>query len=231
MVGDQRHEESHGKRSVRQHSPSDTGPIEPLAHNRHRYGQVSVSPHRPVIVNRVCEFDSDMLGNIANGFMQDVGTWEVVRDGDNPVMAQKAKSSDSTFNVALVADTQLADLDLKVRMKANAGDLDRVGGLVWRAKDKDNYYVARYNPLEDNFRVYKVQAGKRTQFQSASIPGDTKWHTMRVTMKGSKITCYLDDTKHLEVEDSTFAEAGKIGLWSKADAQSYFDDLVVTSGR
>ncbi len=64
-------------------------------------------------------------------------------------------------------------------------------------------------------------------FQSADTPGDEKWHTLRVTMSGKKITCYLDDQKHLEVEDETFTEAGMIGLWSKADAQSYFDDLSV----
>ena len=127
----------------------------------------------------------------------------------------------------LVDGTRYKDLDLSVRLKAVAGELDRGGGLVWRAKDKDNYYIARYNPLEDNFRVYKVEAGKRTQFQSAKVPGDTKWHTLRVTMAGTKITCYLDGTKYLEADDSTFPDAGKIGLWSKADAQSYFDDLNV----
>ncbi len=159
------------------------------------------------------------------GFTAEVGTWEVAQDGQNNVLAQKAKNDDDTFNVVLVDDTHFKNLDLSVRMKAVAGKLDQGGGLVWRARDKNNYYIARYNPLEDNFRVYKVQAGKRTQFQSAKIAGDTKWHTLRVTMTGAQITCYLDGTKYLEVEDSTFAEPGKIGLWSKADAQSYFDDL------
>jgi len=176
---------------------------------------------------KVWNFESDLPGKIAKGFTGDVGTWEVVRDGDNQVLAQKAKSADGTFNLALAGDTHFADLDLSVRMKAVAGDADQGGGLVWRAKDKDNYYVARYNPLEDNFRVYKVQAGKRTQFKSAKFPGDTKWHTLRVVMTGAKITCYLDATKYLEVEDSTFPDSGKIGLWTKADAQSYFDDLTV----
>jgi len=176
---------------------------------------------------KVWTFESDEPGKIAKGFTGEVGTWEVVRDGANQVLAQKGMNSDSTFNLALVSDTHFADLDLRVRMKAVAGEADRGGGLVWRAKDKDNYYIARYNPLEDNFRVYKVQAGKRTQFQSAKIKSDTKWHTLRVVMKGAKITGYLDESKFLEVEDSTFPDAGKIGLWTKADAQSYFDDLTV----
>ncbi len=176
---------------------------------------------------RCWDFESDQPGKIARGFSGQVGTWEVVPDGDNHVLAQKAKNDDDTFNVVLVDGTRYKDLDLSVRLKAVAGELDRGGGLVWRAKDKDNYYIARYNPLEDNFRVYKVEAGKRTQFQSAKVPGDTKWHTLRVTMSGTKITCYLDGKKLLEADDSTFPDAGKIGLWSKADAQSYFDDLNV----
>jgi hypothetical protein len=172
-------------------------------------------------------FESDAPGQMAHGFINEVGKWIVARDGDNRVLAQTAKNDDDTFNVALAADTSYKDLDLSVKLKAVAGALDQGGGLVWRAKDARNYYIARYNPLEDNFRVYKVEAGKRTQFQSAKIPGDRHWHTLRVTMIGNKITCYFDGTKHLEAEDATFRDAGKVGLWSKADAQSYFDDLTV----
>ena len=132
----------------------------------------------------VWTFESDQPGKIAKGFAGQVGTWEVAQDGDNHVLAQKASNDDDTFNVVLVDGTHYKDVDLSVRLKAVAGELDRGGGLVWRAKDKDNYYIARYNPLEDNFRVYKVEAGKRTQFQSAKTPGDTNWHTLRVTMSG-----------------------------------------------
>ena len=172
-------------------------------------------------------FESDQPGRSAKGFTGQVGTWEVVQDGDNHVLAQKAKNDDDTFNIVLVEGKSYKDLDLSVRLKSFAGELDRGGGLVWRAKDKGNYYIARYNPLEDNFRVYKVQAGKRTQFQSAKTPGDMKWHTLRVTMFGTRITGYLDGTKFLETDDATFPDSGQIGLWSKADAQTYFDDLMV----
>jgi len=173
-------------------------------------------------------FESDEPGKIAKGFTNEVGRWEVAIDGDNHVLFQKAKNDDATFNVALAQGTSFKDIDLSVKLKAVAGEVDRGGGLVWRAKDSKNYYLARYNPLEDNFRVYKVQDGKRTQFQSAKIPGDEKWHTLRVTMVATKIACYLDGHKHLEVEDATFPGAGMIGLWSKADARSYFDDLTVS---
>jgi hypothetical protein len=176
---------------------------------------------------KVWDFEADTPGRIARGFTNEVGRWEVAEDGGNRVLAQKAKSDDDTFNVTLAEGTSYQDLDLSVRLRAVAGELDRGGGLVWRARDRRNYYIARFNPLENNFRVYKVEDGKRTQFQSATIPGDQKWHTMRVTMTGNRITCYLDGTKHIEAEDATFTGAGMIGLWSKADAQSYFDDLTV----
>jgi hypothetical protein len=185
----------------------------------------AASPDAPE--KRSWDFESDEPGKIAKGFSNEVGRWVVAQDGKNRVLAQKAENDDDTFNVTLVEGTNSKDLDLSVRLKAVAGKNDQGGGLVWRAKDAKNYYIARYNPLEDNVRVYKVEGGKRTMFENARVPGDTEWHTLRVTMKGSKITCYLDGKKHLEAEDSTFPEGGRIGLWSKADAQSYFDDLTL----
>jgi hypothetical protein len=93
---------------------------------------------------------------------------------------------------------------------------------------KQTWDYARYNPLEDNLRVYKVENGKRTQFASAKVPGDEQWHALRVTMVGNRIACDLDGRNHLEVEDATFPHADKIGLWSKSVAQTYFDDLHVS---
>ena len=173
-------------------------------------------------------FESDSPGAIASGFTNVVGDWEVAKEGENRVLHQKAKNDDATFNVAFVESTSYKDVDLSVKLRAVAGDTDRGGGVIWRAKDKKNYYLCRYNPLEENFRVYKVADGIRTMFKGAKSPGDDKWHFLRVTMVGSKITCYLDGQKLLEAEDATFPDAGMIGLWTKADAQSYFDDLTVT---
>ncbi len=167
-------------------------------------------------------------GAIAAGFVAAEGRWEVVADGANRVLAQRASNPDDTFNVALAGDTNYQDVDLSVKLKAVAGEVDRGGGLVWRAKDAKDYYIARYNPLEDNFRVYKVEGGKRTQFQDAKVPGDAAWHTLRVTMVGDRIRCMLDGKPLLDVADRTFPAAGKVGLWSKSDARTYFDDLNVT---
>ena len=177
--------------------------------------------------SRSWDFESDEVGRIAAGFTASVGRWVVVEDGQNRVLAQQAESPDDTFNLALADGPTAVDLDLSVRLKAAAGKDDQGGGLVWRAQGPKNYYIARYNPLEDNVRVYKVVDGQRTLFQDAKVPGDREWHTLRVAMKGSRIIVHLDGKKHLEVEDATFTQAGWVGLWSKADARTYFDDLIL----
>jgi hypothetical protein len=171
------------------------------------------------------DFESDAAGGPARGFAVAVGRWEVAKDGENHVLAQLAASGRREYNLALAEGASYQHVDVSVRVKANAGEVDQGGGVVWRAKDKDNYYVARYNPLEDNFRAYKVEDGRRTQLDHADAPADRAWHTIRITMRGREITGWLDGKKLLVAEDSTFPDAGSIGLWSKADAQSYFDDL------
>jgi hypothetical protein len=172
------------------------------------------------------DFERDQPGKAAMGYVQTVGRWEVVRDGDNKVFAQLGKSPDAAFNVALRA-SNVRNIDASVRLRAVAGELDRGGGIVWRARDLKNYYIARFNPLENNVRVYKVVDGKRTQFATAGVPGDDKWHTLRVTMFEDKIACYLDGKKYLEAEDATFRGSGMYGLWTKSDARTYFDDYSV----
>ena len=180
---------------------------------------------------KIWNFDSDSTAVIAKGFTNDFGAWQVIADPLAPskpnVLAQMAKSSSPEFNVTLITGTNYKDIDLTVRMKAVAGRIDQGGGLVWRAKDGKNYYIARYNPLEDNFRVYKVVDGKRTEFQSATIKHTDGWHTLRVTMAADHIECHYDGKKYLDVKDSTFTNGGRIGLWTKADAQTHFDDLTV----
>jgi hypothetical protein len=177
---------------------------------------------------RVWTFDDDQPGMIAKGFTNEVGEWEVVDTPEGKVLAQTAKNPDSVFNVALASDTNVKDVDISVRMKAIAGEYDQGGGLVWRAKDAKNYYVARNNPRgSGSYNVYKVVDGKRSMFKGIPLKPSKGWHTLRVTMKGDHIECFYDGMKYLDVNDSTFPEAGKIGLWSKSDAQSQFDDLMV----
>jgi hypothetical protein len=183
---------------------------------------------KPVALN----FDADKAGDAPKGWEAAVGTWKVAADDTAPskpnVLAQSAAGPSPQFNVALATETSFKDLDLTVKMKAVSGEIDQGGGPVWRAKDAKNYYVCRWNPLEDNFRLYKVVDGKRTQLATADMKAEPGWRTIRVTMKGEQIECYLDGKKRLEAKDDTFKDAGKVGLWTKADAATHFDDLMVT---
>jgi len=176
-------------------------------------------------IHRTWTFEDDAPGAIAQGFRGESGEWRVVATPEGKVLAQTATSPDAVFNIALIDGVKVKDVDLSVRIKKVEGVDDQGGGLVWRAKDARNYYVARYNHLENNYRVYKVVAGKRTMFASADIPHGDGWTTLRVTMKGDQITCYYDGKKALEHRDTTFPDAGLIGVWTKADARSYFDNL------
>ena len=163
---------------------------------------------------RVWTFDDDQPGMIAKGFTNEVGEWKVVDTPEGKVLAQSAKNPDSVFNVALASDTNVKDVDITVKMKAIAGEYDQGGGLVWRAKDAKNYYVARNNPRgAGSFNVYKVVDGKRSMFKGVPLKRTEGWHTLRVRMVGDHIECFHDGKKYLDVNDSTFTEAGKIGLW------------------
>lgn len=176
-------------------------------------------------------FDDGQIGKLPADVRAEVGEWRIADDGGNKVLFQSGKSPDKVFNVALVEGFAMQDVDLSVRFKAISGDDDRGGGLVWRAKDKDNYYICRYNPLENNFRLYHVLEGKRTLLDSRDIKHADGWHTIRVTMRGEHIECFHDGKKHLDEDDWALADAGRIGLWSKADARTYFDDLTAIGRR
>jgi hypothetical protein len=180
-------------------------------------------------------FDKDEAGKPSPALSVETGEWLVVADESAPskpnVLAQRAKNERSVYNVALCVKPQLKDVDISVRFRSVAGEIDQGGGLVWRAKDAKNYYVARFNPLEDNFRLYKVVDGKRTQLGDAEVDLPAGWHTLRVTMAGKHIECFCDGKKHLADDDETFADAGRVGLWTKADAQTHFDDLSIAPAK
>lgn len=176
-------------------------------------------------------FDDAHAGTLPPGLTASVGAWTVVQDSTAPsgdrVLAQLERSPGPDFNVVLLDGVSRQAVDVSVAFRSIAGEIDQGGGLVWRAKDARNYYIARYNPLEDNYRVYEVVEGQRQQLQSADLGRTPGWHTLRVTMAGDLIRCFHDGEPFLEVRDTTFTEAGRIGLWTKADAQTHFDDLTV----
>jgi hypothetical protein len=164
--------------------------------------------------------------------------WKVVEDETAPsksgyVLAQTAESPNNLFNVCVADDTNYKDVDLYVSFKPIAGKNDQGGGFVWRYRNANNYYIARANPAGKSgtsFAVYKVVDGKRTALQSTSVKKIPvgEWHKLRVTMKGDRIVCHLDGNKLLDVKDTTFSDAGKVGLWSKSDARTHFDDFKIS---
>ncbi|MCY3001468.1 MAG: hypothetical protein NTV21_06660 [Planctomycetota bacterium] len=149
-------------------------------------------------------------------------SWLFVADPiDGEVLRVVSGNTGHTYNVEQSFETYGPDVEIVTRLRADGGLEDQGGGVLWRAKDANNYYLSRWNPLENNLRIYKVEAGKRTQLASISgeLPGG--WLNFTVTMKGASIlvTC---GTLSLGVEDTTFTEAGKVGLWTKADASTSF---------
>lgn len=144
------------------------------------------------------------------------------------VLAVRTANDNATYNLAIAQKVSVQDFEMSVRVRPQTGGYDQGGGLIWRCQDPDNYYVCRINPLENNYRVYKVVNGKRQQLQSseADTPAG-RWHTLHVTMTGDHMTCDLNGRKMLDVRDDTFKAAGTVGLWTKADASSSFDDFVV----
>ena len=161
--------------------------------------------------------------------------WVVLSDPTAPskpnVVAQTSTAqTDYRFPLLIADEGSFQDLDLSVKFKAVSGSIDRAGGLVFRLKDPNNYYIVRANALENNYRLYHVMNGRRSQFAGANLKVTSgEWHELRVEAAGNKITCYYDGNKKIEATDDTFKDAGKVGLWTKADSVTYFDDLKATA--
>ena len=148
----------------------------------------------------------------------------------NVVAQTSTDQTDYRFPLLISDEGSFQNLDLSVKFKAVSGNIDRAGGLVFRLRDPNNYYIVRANALENNYRLYHVVNGRRSQFAGANFKVTSgEWHELRVEAVGNKITCYYDGNKKIEATDDTFKDAGKIGLWTKADSVTYFDDLKVTA--
>jgi hypothetical protein len=180
-------------------------------------------------------FDKDATGKTPAGWTAVAGKWEVRAEpsaaGKPNVLAQvSGEHSGGFFNLAVADKPSFKDVTITVRSRGVAGREDQGGGPVWRYRDAKNYYIARQNNLEDNYRVYKVLEGNRIQLGSADVKASTgTWHEMKVAMTGDHIQCWFDGKKHLDVRDGALKDAGKAGLWTKADAQTQFDDFTVVS--
>jgi len=198
---------------------------------------------------KTIDFNQDKVGEAPSGFSTALtgkgrpGKWVVMKDNASPdqghVLAQTdADATGYRFPVCVYDGLTAKDVDLTVKFKPISGKGDQGAGIVWRYRDKDNYYLVRANALEGNVVLYKVERGQRTDLplkgkgrtygMKDSVPSG-KWGTLRVVAKGHLFEVYHNGKKLYEVEDETFKDAGKVGLWTKADSVIYFDDLQVTA--
>jgi hypothetical protein len=182
-------------------------------------------------------FDDTAIGQLPPGWTEaktgegEGSVWKVVsymaNGRANHALAQTSSAGpNAMFNLCVRSDAKYGDVEMRVRLKPVSGQNDQGGGLVWRYQDAKNYYVARWNPLENNFRLYHVIGGQRTQLASADVtatPGE--WHTVRGTCRRDHLQCHLDGKLLLDVHDSTIPSPGAVGLWTKADAVTWFDDF------
>ena len=184
-------------------------------------------------------FDSDNPGQPPKGFEFGLtgkgkpGKWVVQAVDDAPsgknVLAQTdGDTTDYRFPIAYTGP-ELKDLRLAVKCKPIAGKGDQGCGIVWRLKDADNYYITRANALEDNVHLYHAVKGRRVKFAgwNGKVTSGV-WHELAMEMVGDHIQVFFDGKKVIDEHDKTFSDAGKVGLWTKADSVIYFDDLTAT---
>jgi hypothetical protein len=161
------------------------------------------------------------------------GKWVVRVDpsapsGDHVLAQVDADDTDNRFPLAVANTPVLRDLRVDVRCKQMSGKTDQACGLVFRYQDENNYYVTRANALEDNVRLYRVVKGRRHQF--AGWDGKVArqaWHALAVEARGDHLQVFFDGTPVIDAKDDTFKDAGKVGLWTKADSVTHFDALSV----
>ena len=157
--------------------------------------------------------------------------WTVDKDNSAPSRPNVLKQSgQATFPVCFKNDTSIKDGFVEVKFKPIAGKEDQAGGVIWRLQDANNYYIARANALENNVTIYHTIKGKRTEKKRANMEvASGTWHTLRVDFKGNHFTVTFDGRKAIEWDDDTFKNPGKVGVWTKADSVTAFDDFSYAS--
>jgi hypothetical protein len=190
--------------------------------------------------NHAISFESSQIGATPAGWTATLTgsgdpKWTVESDETAPSKSKVLKQSGrATFPLLLKNDSNIKDGFIEVKFKAAAGSQDRAAGIVWRARDGNNYYVLRANALEDNVVLYKTVDGVRSALDIVGrkggygveerVPANT-WHSLRVDFKAAHFSASLNGKQLFEVEDSTFTDAGKVGLWTKADSVTLFDEV------
>ena len=193
------------------------------------------------MADNIGRFEADTVGAAPKGW---TGTctvrgdpkWTIEHDQTAPTKLKILKQSGrATYPLLLKDDTDIKDGFIEAKFKAVAGSEDRAAGLVWRAKDANNYYVVRANALENNVVLYKTVNGARSALDIVGRKGAygvdvpvpaNQWLGLRVDFSGKRFTVLYNGEQLFGVEDSTFSDAGKVGLWTKADSVTLFDEII-----
>ena len=153
--------------------------------------------------------------------------WKVETDPSAPSKPNVLKQSGTgTFPWCVKKSAQITDGFVEAKFKPLAGHEDQAGGLIWRFKDANNYYIARANALENNVSLYHTQNGRRITIKHVNAPvAGNQWHTLRVEFAGKAIKVMLDSKQYITVENDQIAGGGAVGVWTKTDSVTAFDDF------
>lgn len=189
------------------------------------------------------DFESPLPSGLPKGFVASFATepdgkgtlakWAVVEDATAPsgkhvLQLVESKNRGPVYNLCLREEKSPADLTVSVKLRADRGVEDRGGGLIFRAVDERNYYLVRWNPLEKNVCAYRTINGRRITLQFVAVAGNSgAWHSLQVTMRGRVIEVEFDGAAVMSLPDDLFKESGRVGLWTRSDAQTSFDDLKI----
>jgi len=192
------------------------------------------------MTDSIVSFENDTVGATPKGWTATrTGSgdpkWMIEHDQTAPSKLKIVKQSGrATYPLLLKDDSNIKDGFIEIKFKAIAGSEDRAAGLVWRARDANNYYVVRANALEDNVVLYKTVHGARSPLDivgrkdgygvNVSVPAN-QWLALRVDFSGRRFRVLYNGKQLFEVDDSTFSDAGKVGLWTKADSVTLFDEI------
>lgn len=178
------------------------------------------------------DFDKTSVGQLSDGWVggvtgQGSPKWSVEADTTAPSQPNVLKQSGSgTYPWCVKKDVSLKNGYIEVKFKPVSGSEDQAGGLIWRWQDDDNYYIARANALEDNVTIYHTAKGIRRAFNNVNMKvASNQWHTLRVDFAGSQFKVTIDGKVAIEAVDDTFKESGAVGVWTKADSVTLFDDF------
>jgi hypothetical protein len=167
------------------------------------------------------------VGTLFDG--RPAGEWKVLitnrAKSASQVLAQlTSKGADQAYKLVLIDGTTSSNIDVEVSFLPVSGKADLGGGLIWRARDDRNYYLLRASAIEQNIRLYRVVKGARQLIKNYNRNIGQSWHTLRVIQQGCEMQIRYDDEPLFQLCESAL-DRGRIGLWTKSDAVTYFDDL------